>query len=101
MFFMVRTEFKRPSDMDDTDLAFLQEEEKLRASVLQGDEVILHLWREPGTSIAWGLWNIDDEHALLSSLRSLPAFQWMTVTYREVIDHPNAIRVSDPNRSYS
>ncbi len=101
MFFMVRTEFRRPSEMDDMELVFLQGEEQRRAATLQNAGIIRHLWREPGTSITWGLWSTDDEHALLSALRSLPAFHWMTVTYREVIDHPNAIRTPDPNRSVS
>ena len=101
MLFIVRTEFQRPSEMDDMELVFLRGDEKRRATALQRAGVIRHLWREPDTSIAWGLWSADDEHSLLSELRSLPAFHWMTVSYREVIDHPNAIRTWDPNRSVS
>jgi muconolactone delta-isomerase len=90
MLFLVRTQFQRPVTMADTEFTDLQREEKRRAVDLQHAGVIQRLWREPGTVVAWGLWCSDDEEVLLSLMRSLPAYPWMTVSYHEVIDHPNA-----------
>ena len=100
--FLIRTEFRRPAEMDDAAFASLQHKESHRATQLQESGVVTQLWREPGTSVTWGLWHAPTEDDVRAQLASLPAFAAMTVEVREVVTHPNAIpsAAASSNRLY-
>lgn len=89
MQFLVRTQFTRPADLSDADILDLLERERVRSVQLQNAGTIRHLWREPGTTIAWGIWDVADFPALSSVINSLPCHAHMDVRIREVVDHPN------------
>jgi muconolactone D-isomerase len=99
MLFLIRTEFRRPPEIDDVAFEVLRGDEARQARTLQEAGTIRHLWREPNTSITWGIWQAEDETDVRAQLQSLPAHFAMTVEIRKVIDHPNALRAEATPRS--
>lgn len=100
MQFLVRTEFCRPETLDEFQLDQIRQAERLQAISLQESGTIRHLWRELGSSIAWGVWEAPNENALMSAIDTLPAREWMSITVFEVVDHPNSLNhESSPRRS--
>lgn len=97
--FLVRTDFHRPVDVPDDHLSALVIAERVRAEELQRNHTIRLLWREPSTSVAWGIWEAPGESELYEAIRSLPLSCWMDIAVHPVIDHPNA--VVPPSQTWS
>jgi muconolactone delta-isomerase len=99
MDFLVRTEFLRPTAMGSRELDQLRRREAAQAHALQQAGTIRQLWREEGTTVAWGIWEAPSEDAVRASVNSLPLSQWMSIDVHHVINHPNAlIRQHSPGR---
>ena len=99
MDFLVRTEFSRPTAMSNRELDQLRRHEAAQARALQQAGTIRQLWREAGTTVAWGIWEAPSEDAVRASVNSLPLSKWMSIDVHHVINHPNAqIRQHSPGR---
>lgn len=99
MDFLVRTDFERPMSMGDHEFNHLKTREAATAEVLQRSGTIQRLWREVGTTVAWGIWEAEDEESVRRAIHSLPLSQWMSIDIHHVIDHPNALNREQPLRS--
>ncbi len=99
MDFLVRTDFARPASMGDHEFDSLRALEVERAGVLQRSGTIRQLWREIGTTVAWGIWEAHDEESVRASIHSLPLAPWMSIDIHRIIDHPNALIREQPLRS--
>jgi len=99
MDFLVRTDFARPASMGDHEFDSLRALEVERAGVLQRSGTIRQLWREIGTTVAWGIWEAQDEESVRASIHSLPLAPWMSIDIHRIIDHPNALIREQPLRS--
>jgi len=93
MEFLVRIEVSWPSEVDQDDVARLTAAERARARELSAEGRIRRLWRIPGRSANWGIWEAPDAAALHEALVSLPLFPRASI---EV--HPLAAHPSDPER---
>lgn len=96
MEFLVHIEVGWPPDGDDRRLAELTAAERARAVELIEEGIIRRLWRVPGQSANYGLWEAPDATALHHAIASLPFFPWLAVEVVPLAAHP-----SDPARSTS
>ena len=92
MEFLVHIEIAMPAHMTDDERERLNRAERERAAELVREGTIRRLWRVPGRTANWGLWEAPDATALHDALQSLPLFGWMQVAV-----HPLALHPSDSN----
>lgn len=95
--FLVRTNFVPPENLPESEIDRLRAAEREQAELLQSEGVISHLWRQTGTSCAWGVWNLSTRAELEQALRSLPLRGYMTVDIHPVEIHPNALTRTAPH----
>jgi muconolactone D-isomerase len=93
MEFLVRIQVEWPADRDLDELARLMTAERQRANELAAEGRIRRLWRVPGRTANWGVWEAPDATALHEVLTSLPLYRWVTIDV-----HPLAAHPSDPER---
>ena len=82
-----------PPDVDPDDFARLTAAERARALELAAEGRIRRLWRIPGRSANWGIWEAPDATALHAALASLPLYSRASVEVHALAAHP-----SDPER---
>ena len=99
MDFLVRTDFARPASMGDHEFNHLKARETATADLHQRSGTIRQLWREVGTTVAWGIWEAQDEESVRASIHSLPLAPWMSIDIHRILDHPNALIREQPLRS--
>lgn len=79
-----------PPGTPEDEVARRRAAEAARARQLAGQGHLLRLWRP--AEDGWrniGLWSARDEDELRALLRTLPLFDWMTVTVRSLGAHPS------------
>lgn len=89
MLFIVHIDITTPSDVSPERLDRLKRAEKEQAGRLADDGRLHRLWRDATKWGNWGLWEADDEDALLAEISTLPLRRFMTVELHPVIDHPS------------
>jgi muconolactone D-isomerase len=89
MEFLVHIEIAMPPQMSNDEREGLNRAERERAAELARAGTICRLWRIPGRTANWGLWEAPDATALHDALRSLPLFGWMDVAVHPLADHPS------------
>ena len=95
--FLVRTTFVPPENLPESEIDRLRIAEREQAELLQREGVISHLWRQTGTSCAWGVWNLPTSAELEQALKSLPLRGYMTVDIHPVEIHRNALTRDAPH----
>jgi muconolactone D-isomerase len=92
MEFLVRFEVDAPASMSADERERLRGLEKVRASQLREQGILLRLWRVPGRRAVVGLWEAPDATALHDALASLPMFPWMDVSVEALATHPQEMK---------
>jgi muconolactone D-isomerase len=93
MEFLVHIEVRYPADGDPEELGSLVAAERLRGAELAAEGRIRRMWRIPGRTANWGIWEAPDATALHAALMSLPFFKWLEIEVHPLAQHP-----SDPER---
>jgi muconolactone D-isomerase len=93
MEFLVRIQVEWPTDGDPDELARLMAAERQRAKELSAEGRIRRLWRIPGRTANWGIWEAPDATALHEALSSLPLYRWVKIDVHPLAQHP-----ADPER---
>lgn len=88
MEFLVRFEIDAPESMTTDERERLRGLERIRATELREQGILVRLWRVPGRRAVVGLWEASDATALHDALASLPMFPWMDVTVEALATHP-------------
>ncbi len=89
MEFLVHLQVTWPPDNEPEQLARLVKVEHERAVELAAAGVIKRIWRIPGRTANWGLWEAPDATALHAALTSLPFFPWIDAEVHPLGAHPN------------
>ena len=93
MEFLVHIEVGWPADGDPDELARLTAAERARGAELAAAGTIRRMWRVPGRTANWGVWEAEDATALHAAITSLPFFPYLEVEVFPLAAHPN-----DPER---
>jgi muconolactone D-isomerase len=88
MEFLVRFDVNPPSTMSADERERLRGLERVRATELREQGILVRLWRVPGRRAVVGLWETPDATALHDALASLPMFPWMDVHVEALATHP-------------
>lgn len=91
MEILVHLTIALPHDMPEPQRKALYDIERERATRLQLDGILVRIWRDPGRTANWSLYNVDDPTHLHRVLSSLPLWPWMTVDVHLLAQHPAAI----------
>ena len=67
----------------------LAAQEAERAHELAAAGLLRRLWRIPGRTANWGIWNAGSADELHAALASLPFFPYMSITIHPLASHPN------------
>lgn len=89
MQFLVHIELGYPADGDPEEKARLVEAERARAGELAAEGTLLRLWRIPGRTANWGLWQAEDATQLHAALASLPFFPYLDIDVQPLAQHPS------------
>lgn len=89
--YLVRTFFDPPEMMQHRDVVRLREAERIKAEQLQHEGVLVHLWRQSGTTHAWGVWDVDSLDDLKTAMSTLPLYAYMSLSVQPIEPHPNAV----------
>ena len=93
MEFLVNIEVQWPPDGDPDELARLTAAERVRGAELAAAGTIRRMWRVPGRTANWGIWEAEDATALHAAITSLPFFPYLDVEVIALAAHP-----TDPER---
>ncbi|MFJ4768879.1 muconolactone Delta-isomerase [Streptomyces uncialis] len=88
MEFLVNIQISWPHGMDPEHKESVSEEERRRAAELAAAGHLVRMWRVPGRTENWGLWQAADPTELHTIISSLPVWPWMTVTVHSLATHP-------------
>ncbi|WP_405796088.1 muconolactone Delta-isomerase [Streptomyces sp. NBC_01506] len=88
MEFLVNIQIDWPHDMDPEKKESVSEAERHRAADLAAAGHLVRMWRVPGRTENWGLWQAADPTELHAIISSLPVWPWMRVTVHALADHP-------------
>lgn len=91
MEFLVRIDIHWPPEAPSEDRERIWEEEFRQGQLLAEQGLLRRLWRVPGRSANWSLYEAQDATQLHEALCSLPLYPWMDI---EV--HPLAVHLNDP-----
>lgn len=89
--FLTRVHIQPPEELNQQALERLRSAESHVAAHLASRGHLLRLWR-PVDTVGWsniGLWSASSEESLLSAMKTLPLFPYMTVSLEELRQHPN------------
>lgn len=89
--YLVRTFFDPPEMMQHHDVVRLREAERIRAEQLQQAGVLLHLWRQSGTTQTWGVWDVDSLDDLNATMSTLPLYTYVSLSVQAIEPHSNAV----------
>ena len=93
MEFLVHIEVQYPADGDPDELQRLGTAERIRGKELVAEGRIRRMWRIPGRTANWGIWEAPDATALHAALLSLPFYKWLQIEVHPLAQHP-----TDPER---
>ena len=93
MEFLVHIEVRYPADGDPEELGRLVAAERIRGRELVAEGRIRRMWRIPGRTANWGIWEAPDATVLHAALASLPFFKWIEIEVHPLAQHP-----TDPER---
>ena len=93
MEFLVHIEVRYPADGDPDELQRLGTAERIRGKELVAEGRIRRMWRIPGRTANWGIWEAPDATALHAALMSLPFSKWLQIEVHPLAQHP-----TDPER---
>ena len=93
MEFLVHIEVQYPADGDPDELQRLATAERIRGKELVAEGRIRRMWRIPGRTANWGIWEAPDATALHAALMSLPFYKWLQIEVHPLAQHP-----TDPER---
>ncbi len=93
MEFLVHIEVRYPADGDPDELQRLGTAERIRGKELVAEGRIRRMWRIPGRTANWGIWEAPDATALHAALMSLPFYKWLQIEVHPLAQHP-----TDPER---
>ena len=93
MEFLVHIEVRYPADGDPEELGRLVTAERIRGRELVVEGRIRRMWRIPGRTANWGIWEAPDATVLHAALTSLPFFKWLEIEVHPLAQHP-----TDPER---
>ena len=89
MEFLVHITIALPSGMPSDERQALYAAESARAASLAKAGRLVRLWRIPGRTANWGLWNATDATELHDALTSLPMWLYMDIEVMPLAAHPN------------
>lgn len=92
MEFLVHTQAHIPADMDPQQRGELYTAEAATAAELARAGRLKRLWRIPGRTANWGLWEAADATELHAAIASLPLFPYFDTEVVPLAKHP-----SDPS----
>jgi muconolactone D-isomerase len=90
--FLVEFEVDVPAGTPETEVKDREREEALAATKLADEGHLLRVWKRPlstGETSALGLYRAEGEPELDGLLRTLPLYEWMTLTVTRLEPHPN------------
>ncbi|MEU3597750.1 muconolactone Delta-isomerase family protein [Streptomyces sp. NPDC006798] len=88
MEFLVNIRIDWPHDMDPERKEEVSAAERARAAELAAAGHLVRMWRVPGRTENWGLWQAADPTELHAIISGLPVWPWMTVTVHALARHP-------------
>lgn len=88
MEFLVRITIGLPDVMPADRQVELRTLEMARAAELRASGCLVRIWRDPGRTANWSLYEVDDATALDKTLASLPLFPWMKIQVHPLAVHP-------------
>lgn len=68
----------------------LRAAEGVRASHLIETGVLERIWRIPGATANWSLYNVDDSNHLDAVLSTLPLWPWIAAEIHPLSQHPSS-----------
>jgi len=89
MEFLVHITIALPPGMPSDERQALYAAESARAASLAKAGRLVRLWRIPGRTANWGLWNATDATELHDALTSLPMWLYMDIEVMPLAAHPN------------
>ena len=89
MQFLVHIQVDMSPDIDPDLKTRLFAAERARARELADEGTLLRLWRIPGRTANWGLWEVADATALHEALTSLPLFPYLDIEVQPLAQHPS------------
>jgi muconolactone D-isomerase len=89
MEFLVHIQVNWPVDIAQDEQQRLLAEEGARARELGTEGRIKRLWRIPGRTANYGLWDAPDATTLHTAISSLPLFRYLDVEVMPLAQHPN------------
>ncbi len=90
MEFLVRIEIALPASMSEGERDRLRAAEGERARHLIETGILERIWRIPGATANWSLYNVHDEGHLDAVLSSLPLRPWITAEIHPLSQHPSS-----------
>ena len=88
MEFLVHITISLPAEMPAAQAADLYAAEGARAAALRAAGALRRIWRDPGKSANWSLYEVSDPGELHLALCSLPLWPWMSVEVFPLAVHP-------------
>jgi muconolactone delta-isomerase len=86
--FLVNHEVTRPDGISDETWHDALARERVTAVERLGNGVISAIWRVPGASANWALWDVDSRGELDALLHDLPLARWSTFVVHVLEPHP-------------
>jgi muconolactone D-isomerase len=75
-------------DVDEKTRDGLLAEEHLAGLRLRDEGQLVRMWRVPGTTDNWSVWQARDATHLHELVSALPLFPWMTIAVHPLAEHP-------------
>lgn len=89
MEFLVRIDIDWPQDAPAEERERIWEDEFRQGRLLAEQGLLRRLWRVPGRSANWSLYEAQDATQLHAALTSLPLHPWMDIEVHPLAEHPN------------
>jgi muconolactone D-isomerase len=86
--FLVEFEVDVPAGTPEAEVKDRERAEAIAASTLAADGHLLRVWKRPGETTV-GLYRAESGRELDGLLRTLPLYEWMTITVTGLEHHPN------------
>lgn len=96
MEFLVNIQIEWPADISADAKEEISRREREEAARHASNGNLRRMWRVPGRTENWGLWEAEDATQLHSILSSLPVFPWMDITVHPLARHPVDPHTEEP-----
>jgi muconolactone D-isomerase len=87
MEFLIHMQTHLPPGMLPEHRAQLMADEREHSDRLAADGILKRMWRVPGSTSNWGLWDAPDATVLHDALAALPLFPWLEMTVHALANH--------------